>query len=365
MPACSALRTTVLSLALISPPALAQDTVRPASSSAGAGASIVEGTLREWFVPKAADFASDTVQLTRALQTGCDAGNENAEAALQDARQRWLAALTSWERLYAVAAGPLNKRRSQRQIDFNPTRPSLIAKAVQSAPQTLHDLELVGTPAKGLPALEWLLWEKRILPAAPECDYAVLVASEVEREAHVLRDAYQDAASRAAANDGGVLRRLSEAYKQTMDQILGSDTPLSDLVNHWAGGIERLSWLNMVLPVRVTMTTKRETSPEFPRRSSGATAASWAAQWEALHNLAVAKNYSIETELRRRGQIPVAEALVVATKKADMAMQGLQTNDASRVLEAGRELAALKQLMEDRVAPALDVRIGFSDADGD
>jgi len=46
-------------------------------------------------------------------------------------------------------------------------------------------------------------------------------------------------------------------------------------------------------------------------------------------------------------------------------MNGLKADNAERVLAAARELAALKRLMEDQVAPVLEVVIGFSDADGD
>jgi uncharacterized protein len=47
-------------------------------------------------------------------------------------------------------------------------------------------MELIGTPAKGLPALEWLLWVKPIQPASAECRYAVQVAAEIQREAQAL-----------------------------------------------------------------------------------------------------------------------------------------------------------------------------------
>ncbi len=39
--------------------------------------------------------------------------------------------------------------------------------------------------------------------------------------------------------------------------------------------------------------------------------------------------------------------------------------DGPRVLQAAKELSALKRLAEAEVAPALQVSIGFSDADGD
>jgi predicted lipoprotein len=275
----------------------------------------------------------------------CDAPAAQGDAALARARQQWLATLVSWERLSSVAIGALVERRSQRQIDFTPTRPALIEKAVAAAPADLAALELIGTPAKGLPALEWLLWVKPIAPASAECRYAVLLAAEIEREARALNTAYRQAASLKLAGPT-------------------AQVALSELVNQWVGGMERLSWSDMVMPVRVAITARRD-SADFPHRVSGATAASWAAQWEALRTLASGKGVSFEAELRTRGLVQVADALASATRKADQAMLGLPVADNARVLDAGRELTALKQLIADQVAPALGVSIGFSDADGD
>jgi len=343
MHSCFSLSVAAVSLAFVSTIAWSQEPAQVARvSSIG---DFIQAVDRDWNVPKSADFARDSAQIRPALQALCDAPRENADIMLQQTRQRWLTALSSWERLSTVGIGPLIERRSQRQIDFTPTRPALIEKAIKSAPATLADMELVGTPAKGLPALEWMLWVKPVIPASPECRYAVLVAAEIEREALALSEAYKQAAS----------QKLSEE---------AADAALGEFVNQWVGGVERLSWSNLIMPVRVAITAKRDAT-DFPHRVSGATTASWAAQWDALHALATGHGFSMESELRARGENEVADSLVSATLNADTAMQGLKTSDPSRVLDAGRELAALKHLVEDRVALALEVGIGFTDADGD
>jgi hypothetical protein len=307
----------------------------------------IQAVYRDWMVPAAADFARDSARLAPALQALCDAPPGQADATLQLTRQRWLAVLSSWERLSAVAIGPLIERRSQRQIDFMPTRPRLIEKAVKSAPTRPAEMELIGTPAKGLPALEWLLWVQPVQPASPECRYAVQVAAEIEREAAALDAAYKQAA------------------QPTRDSVTAS-ADLSDLVNQWVGGLERLRWAYMEKPMRMAMTSKRDTAPDFPRTSSGATANSWAAQWAALHDLAVGRGpISMETALRERGQAKVADALVRAIRQADANMQGLTMSNQDDILAAAEELDALKRLTLKQVAPALGVSIGFSDADGD
>ena len=57
--------------------------------------------------------------------------------------------------------------------------------------------------------------------------------------------------------------------------------------------------------------------------------------------------------------------LVKAVRRADTSMQGLAPGDKTRLLAAAARLAELKRVVEADIAPALQVNIGFSDADGD
>lgn len=275
-------------------------------------------------------FATEAAALPPAIQTLCDA--PEPEPARLQARRRWVVLMTAWEGYSAVALGPVLERRAQRRLDFSPTRPRLIEKAVKAAPQTPADMELIGAPAKGLPALEWLLWIKPVQPGSPECIYAVQVAEELRREA----------ASLTAAPPG--------------------KPSLTDLVNQWVAGLERLRWAQMELPLRAALTSNGREAPDYPRRASGATALAWAAQWSALRDRSLGEE-SLAAALRAKGQS--ADALGAAVARVEAAMNGLQAEDVQRVLAAAKELAALKRLVEDQVAPALGVLIGFSDADGD
>ncbi len=295
-----------------------------------------EAVHHEWSAPRATQFASTSRQLAPAIQVVCDAAPPQAEPALQDARQQWLNTLFAWERLSGVAFGPVLERRSQRQIDFTPTRPRLIEKAVKSAPANAAEMELIGTPAKGLPALEWLLWVKPVQPGSAECRYAVQVAAEVAREAAAL----------------------ATAPSPSVD----SQTALSELVNQWVGGLERLRWSNMEMPARVALTSGGHEAAEFPRGAAHANADSWAAQWASLRQLAIGP-VSLASALQERGKdIAVLNEHV---RLADVAMNGLDSNDTPSILAAAKQLSALKRLVENEVAPALGVNIGFSDSDGD
>lgn len=127
---------------------------------------------------------------------------------------QWQHTMVTWEALSTPAIGPVLTRRAQRQIDFWPTRHELIQKALDKAPQTLADMERVGTLAKGLPAFESVLaaWQplnpaqgrafdargsqpgdtpkevpfvNRPMPAAT-CHYLLLLAQGVQAEGREL-----------------------------------------------------------------------------------------------------------------------------------------------------------------------------------
>jgi len=310
----------------------------------------MQGVHRYWTMPKAAEFAAQSRLLTQAVQALCAAPAASATTASQVARKQWQTAMAAWERLSTVAVGPLIERRSRRQIDFMPTRPALIERAVRTAPADAAAMEIIGAPAKGLPALEWLLWTRPVKPASAECRYALRVAADIEREAMSLQAAFEEAA------------------KKEWDEEAAS-VAMGEIINQWVGGVERLRWPNMEKPLRAGGANL------LPRAASGSSVISWAAQWEALRAYAVltgetapqpgAALVPLESYLRGRGHNREADALVRATSRANARMHGLAPTARLRLLDAARELAALKRMAEGELAPALKVSIGFSDADGD
>lgn len=310
-------------------------------------ASDIQAIYRDWMVPRAVELVADSAHLTSALQSYCAASSQDSPKGLEAARKAWNTSLGAWERLSAVSIGLMLDYRMQGKLDFTPSRPRMIVKAVEAAPESAADMDRIGTPAKGFPALEWLLWTKPVQPASAGCRYAVQVAMEIEREARFMETGFREAAA-------GVL------------DAAAAKKAVSDWVNQWVGGLEHLRWGDMEKPARKAATTGSDVRPDYPRSASGATAASWAAQWEALRALAEgAGPGSLASMLRARQQGQLADGLAGTVGRANKAMAGLGGNDPNRVLTAARELSTLKRFVEDKVAPALDVRIGFSDADGD
>jgi hypothetical protein len=285
-------------------------------------------------MPRSREFAEAARALVEAQDRHCAGGS------LAQARSAWRRAMTSWERLAAVAIGPLVERRSARRIDFTPTRPASIERAIA---QGAGDMERVGAPAKGLPALEWLLWTQRLASGSPACAYAQRVAAEIAEEAAALADAFA-------------------TPREWSDETTAA--AFSEMLNQFVAGIEALRWSQIERPLR-------EGKRQFPRAMSGSSAAAWAARWEAVRHLAAFQAgapdapVSLEAFLRGRGLNPLADGLRDAVRRSDRALRGATLAEPAALQAAARSLAALKRRMEDEVAPALEVSIGFSDADGD
>ncbi len=321
----------------------------------------LQGIYGHWALPRAQDFDRNARALVPAVAALCQAPAADGKAALESARTAWQATARAWEQLAAVSVGPVIARRSQRAIDFTPTRPALIEKAIAAQPQGAKAFERIGTPAKGLPALEWLLWTRPAQPGSPACSYAHEVAQDVARESAALTKAFTD----AAATDWGA-----------EDEQEGSTQAISEFVNQWVGGIERLRWAQMDKPLRAAQGTR---TPDYPRTASGNTLAAWAATWGGLRSvttLAASADIPaagealvpLEMYLRGKGLNPLADKLREATDKVDTSMAQVQKSglqNKAAVQQTARDLAALKFLAESEVAPALQVSIGFSDADGD
>lgn len=360
-PAVFAVLAAVLSMSLGPSPASAQIAVPYYSAG-----QFTAGLYRHLDLPLARRLADDSADLHGAVAKLCvadkatnPAANPAAEAAAREqARARWLEALASWETLTAVAVGPVITRRSLRAIDFQPARPRLIERAIAAAPKTAADMEKVGSPAKGFPALEWLLWTQPIQPATPACDYAFQVSREIDAEAKGLAEGF------AALADRDWNDEEAEAAA-----VAG----MGEAVGQWVGGVERLRWQRIERPLREARS--RGQPPVFARSASGADRVAWLAEWQGIKALALEQAAEpvapgagvvvLETFLRSRGALEIADRFRAGVLETDRKMAAIDPANEATLTAASAALDRIKRLVEADAAPALQVRIGFSDADGD
>ncbi|MEG2048720.1 MAG: imelysin family protein [Comamonas sp.] len=312
-------------------------------------ATIGHALYGQWYVPQTAQALGSAQALHRSLQAYCgqQAGKTDA-AVLRTAQQRFQQAADDWQRVAAVNMGPLVERRTDRMVNFQPLRPARLAEAIQQAPKTLADMERIGSPAKGFPALEHLLWAQPAQPGSPSCSYAVMAAASVNDEIQGLQTAFQ--ATAAAKPD----LRVTEEF-----------------LNQWIGGLEQLRWERMEKPLRSASTTSGKKKPQLIRMDSDSTIASWRAQWSGLRDLAVAPAGSPDTQVSIAGLVAAhyrpltAGRFAAAVQEVDSAFAALQSTDLESVQKLSTALNGLKRWVEADIASLLQLSIGFSDGDGD
>lgn len=321
--------------------------------------------LSQTFQAEANGLVQTTEQHCTALATG--------QADAKGLHTQWLRTLAAWEALSIPAVGPVLTRRSQRQIDFWPTRPELIDKALAKAPQTLADMERVGTLAKGLPAFEALLARPQPMPAAT-CHYLRLVAQGVQAEGRELGAELSTWASKNWAEQSEADAEVTRAA-------------LVEWLNQWLGGVERLRWMHIEKPVKAVQTVGNALKgnlPHFARMGREANLAGWRAQWASLRaqgQLTAAQRQQppvpgqalvpIEALLLGKGHIALAQRWAQALDAVSAKLNALPAKappalaDQRQLLAVAAALKAVTVLYQNEVATALDIPLGFSDADGD
>lgn len=309
----------------------------------------VQGFNRAHAWPRARAWQASCASLVRTLANGT--------GQVADARQAWKAATLDWAAVSAIATGPLVSRRSARRVDFQPVREALVQRAIEAVPVGEAAMDRIGSAAKGLAALEWLLWA----PAAPRHEAARAFAAEVARDLHREADA------------------VAEAFADSLEHEMDDEAVVSafaEILNQWIGGLEQLRLQRLLRPVEEAR-TRGARSPLPLRPWSGIDADERAARWRALQALSVFAGrvsapprgeqqlVPIETYLRGRGLNPLADRLRAVMAVADRALHAAASHRPASMLGAAQQLGRAKHLAEADVAPALEVRVGFSDADGD
>ena len=308
---------------------------------------LVNGFLREHALPSARAWQASCGQLTQAL-------SQQAPAAV--VRAAWQRVAVDWAALSAVSTGPLLTRRSARRVDFHPVRPALVERAIAQAPAGEADMEHIGTAAKGLAALEWLLWAREAPSDAPAHAYAVALAQDLQREADAIATEF-DTLAAARMDD-----------EQTVAWF-------AELFNQWVGGLEQLRLQGLVRPVEEAA-TRGARAPLSIRPHARSDAAERAARWQSLASLAAFQGAAApakdsgallpyETFLRGRGLNPLADRLRASVRAVEPTLRAAGADQPAAMRRAAATVAALKRLAEAELATALDVRVGFSDADGD
>jgi uncharacterized protein len=305
--------------------------------------------------------------LSHHLQPGADALVQAAQAlshSLADPsrpwaqhRPLWVRTMLVWENLAAVAVGPLLERRSARAIDFWPTRPAQIRRLLDGGLDgitSVHQLDTVGATARGLPALEWLLWKTDGAANIPR--YAHLLAQQIEAEALALQAGYQ---------------QLNDPERD--------DTDAWAIYSEWFG--QALGGLDQLRIKKMVMETRGKDSSVWVRGLSGQTTQAWLAQAHGLQAFFVGSPAaqaatqaaspgwpvagSLNSLLLGRGYLRDSHTLQELTDSVLRAVTAAHPNNAGSLRRATAALSQLSTLINTIAGEMLNIPLGFTDADGD
>ena len=310
---------------------------------------LLMGLLNQYLLPSAAAL----LQAAKALEASLAEPN-TPPAQWRQHRALWTHTMLAWERLAAVSVGPLLERRSARTIDFWPTRPAQIQRLLAHGLgdiTSVQKLDTVGVSARGLPALEWLLWKTD--DRGPAHRYAHLLAQQVTAESQALLSGYQTLAA-AEWDEADAWALYGEWFGQAV------------------GGLDQLRIKKMVLETRA-----RDSSP-WVRGLSGQTARAWQAQAQGLQAFLVGSPArqaaalpglpvagSVNSLLLGRGHITDSQALLRQTQATIVLVQAACPANATSVRLAQAALAELSGQMSALATGVLNIALGFTDADGD
>lgn len=156
-------------------------------------------------LPTYRDLAARTSELRAATDALCAAPSTET---LSSARAAWHATREPLQGAWLFHFGPAMDDRILADVDFWPSRPDTIEASLAGAPADITPawVATLGVSGKGLPALEYLLFDPARDDAtliatlgdsatggARRCAYAAAIASEVERQTARLRDAWEPA----------------------------------------------------------------------------------------------------------------------------------------------------------------------------
>lgn len=323
-------------------------------------------------LPLTSDFATTAGKLATASSGFCATPRT---ATLAEVRAAWRSAQSAWQPLEMLQLGPTIERRTQRQVNAWPVRPSLLEPLLTGEkPIDSAQAEALGAAGKGFPALEYLLFVPDKSAADTEkaltgtrCTVLQALAAQMKAEADGLAADWRKP-------NGGFARKLAEAGRHAQGGAFASaDQALSDIANLLIAGLDA---------VKVRKLGK-------PLEKSGDDAAlerieAWRSEMSLDHirdNLrgfelvffgAGKDGIGMDNYLVGIGR-PVLVRLVredltaaqVALRAIRPPLQRALVTQRKQVDALHKAVARLQRRMEDDIADALKVDLGFNANDGD
>ncbi len=316
-----------------------------------AGTGITAGQVTQSAVkwqqePLSRQVLSDLATLHQTLASYCKSDERSPD--LSKVRTAFGKASVSWGAMRAAVFGPMLEFDTLRLIDFQPTDPEMIHNAALTKPHGEADMILIGSAAKGFPALSWLLFQKNIKPGQAECNYAVEVTHDITDTINSLDWRVHDDGDASEVN-----AEQSRALQSYFRQLVG--------------GVHDLAWDGLEKP---ELRIQQGSAPQWPSGDPAQADAYLQQTWKALRELLLMPDpaasqdtahtvISLEAYLRSRGYSAVANDLHAQIVNVDVQFKRVQTKDTASVNNTADALKVLQNLMQGEVSKTLGFKLNF------
>ncbi|NIB39900.1 imelysin family protein [Pseudomaricurvus alkylphenolicus] len=322
--------------------------------------AFVETAINTTIVPAYQQLAERSQMFSISVTNVCTSSDD-----IQTLQNRWHDSMAAWQSVQGIQFGPIRDNNTTWEMQFWPDKKNLVGKKLRALLKedtqlTQEQLQKSSVVVRGLPALEYLLFD----PAA----------GEGQRNCEAL--------SLIAQHQAQITQQLHNRWQQDYRQLMltpGPDNPEYPEPMH-AVAVIIDSYASLLDQLRDRKLTQALGLNSRKPRLNGYLLESWRSQtsrdnlkanlaaFEQLMNSGGLSAYlqekdhgALATELEQRIQA-VQTALQASDEPLFKLLQQQQPDNAIAIQEA---LTALHQTFKTDLPQALGIRLGFNDNDGD
>ena len=189
----------------------------------------LQGLVDKVFVPMLEAFELRSQELSDQATALCRSPDESA---LRRTHEAWHAARAAAKRLEVLSFGPhtLPPYRLSGQFDFWPLRPDSVEEVLLGdQPLSGNAGRRLGAAAKGLPAIEYLLFAPGVgaatfEPGSRRCQYLLALGAELERVASELLAVFRDEYAPELLLQPGTERyaHIAESFSEVVNSLVST-----------------------------------------------------------------------------------------------------------------------------------------------
>jgi len=330
---------------------------------------LLKGLGEQVFLPNYVEFEEDAAAIEATVAALCEDPTEETLAAVRDA---WWASRAPWKRNETVAFGPYEPPDAfGSSIDFWPCRPDSVTVVLDGTEPI--DSSLLGAAAKGLPPIEYLLYEPDVDVVAESasgsrrCEYLATLSGALASDATGIRRAWDPA-------EGDFLGELVNAGRGSSEYD-SIEMALGDVINRLVYDVEAAR--NAKLGAPLGNRTEGVPQPgvaesQFSGRSLEDVRDTVRGVEQVCFGADVEDAQSLARYLKGIKRGDLVSALEVAFAASHDALDAIPEPLATAIVEDPASVQAaidaigeIQRLIQADVINAMGLMLTFTDADGD